>query len=176
MPNVLHWEMNVFIPHGNYIFLRKKDRPLVEIPLDTDLSWSLLVKKENLFQCILNPMKVMFFAAGISCWDYSDFRKKKNIYIYPANSNLKVIQKRNNFSCETFEDCVHVKDVRTGTVCLSVHLDICLFTSLSTCLSICLLIYLLIQIFSYSSKPSEILLEHSASAFGGNFPPHTTGK
>lgn len=168
--------MNVFIPHGNYIFLRKKDRPLIEIPLDTNLSWSLLVKKENLFQCILTPMKVMFLLQESAAEIILTSGKKKKTKIYPANSNLKVIQKRNNFSCETFEDCIHVKDVGTGTVCLSVHLNICLFIFLSTCLPICLLIYLLIQIFSYSSKPSEILLEHSASALEGNFPPHTTGK
>lgn len=92
--------MNVFIPHGNYIFLRKKDRPLIEIPLDTNLSWSLLVKKENLFQCILTPMKVMFLlqesAAEIILTSGKKKKKQKQKYILQIQI-LKLFRKGTTF-------------------------------------------------------------------------------
>ena len=47
------------MPYANYIILSEKNRPLIELHLDTRLSWSLLIKRGYLFQCILTSVKVL---------------------------------------------------------------------------------------------------------------------
>lgn len=135
--------MNVFIPHGNYIFLRKKDRPLIEIPLDTNLSWSLLVKKENLFQCILTPMKVMFLLQESAAEIILTSGEKKNIYIYILQIQiLKLFRKGTTFPVK------HLKTVsmwkmleQAQSVCQSISISVYLSSSLPAFLSVSLSTY-----------------------------------
>lgn len=49
----------MFMPYADYIVLSEKTRPLTELHLDTGVSWSLLVERVYLFQCILTSFKVL---------------------------------------------------------------------------------------------------------------------